>query len=147
MSVLLIRPEFDVWRPGQHTGTFRGNAHAFVTAAVALRKFWSDSSFSVDVGRRGELIYDRLKEISSKLPASRVKGRGMLRGIEMNESLAARVTTTCVRNGLIIERSGPRDEVVKVLAPLTTPDDVLEHGLEILTAAVNEVAGKPRVAA
>ena len=39
---LLIRPDLDVWKPAEHNGTFRGNNHAFVTARVALEKFWSD---------------------------------------------------------------------------------------------------------
>lgn len=51
MSALLIRPELDQWRPGEHNGTFRGNAHAFVTAEVAVRKFWSNASLALDIAR------------------------------------------------------------------------------------------------
>ena len=46
MALLLIRPQHDIWRPAEHNGTFRGNTHAFVTAQVALRKFWSDDAFA-----------------------------------------------------------------------------------------------------
>ena len=37
MAVLLIRPRWDAWTPGDHNGTFRGNGHAFVTATAALQ--------------------------------------------------------------------------------------------------------------
>ena len=37
MSLVLLRPEVDVWKPGEHTGTFRGNNLAFVSARVASR--------------------------------------------------------------------------------------------------------------
>lgn len=36
MALTLMRPEYDVWRPGEHNGTFRGYNPAFVTAARAL---------------------------------------------------------------------------------------------------------------
>jgi hypothetical protein len=49
---------------------------------------------------------------------------------------------------LIIETSGPEDEVVKVLAPLTTPIPVLEEGLAILDAAIRgEAQTAPLIAA
>ena len=32
MSLVLIRPELDIWAPGGHTGTFRGNNLGFVRA-------------------------------------------------------------------------------------------------------------------
>lgn len=137
MSVLLIRPELDVWEPGEHTGTFRGNAHAFVTASVALEKFWTDDELMTDVGRRSRLLGDGLGEIAGRIPGAFVKGRGMMRGFQTDPALAARITREAVSRHLIIERAGPRDEVVKVLAPLTTPDDQLERGLSVLADSVD----------
>jgi diaminobutyrate-2-oxoglutarate transaminase len=138
MSVLLMRPEIDVWEPGEHTGTFRGNGHAFITGAVALEKFWADGELLSDVARRAATLTDRLGEIAHGIPGATLKGRGLMRGIEVDPALAAQITRTSIRNRLIIERAGPRDEVVKVLAPLTTPDEVLDRGLDILAAAAAE---------
>lgn len=135
MSVVLMRPESDVWQPGEHTGTFRGNAHAFVTATVALQKFWSNNTFMQDTARRADLVTRKLTEIAQGISGATVKGRGMMQGIEVDPRLATRIRRTCVRNGLIIESSGPRDEVIKVLAPLSTPDHLLDLGLGILADA------------
>ncbi|MGH3910247.1 MAG: diaminobutyrate--2-oxoglutarate transaminase, partial [Pseudonocardiaceae bacterium] len=44
MALTLIRPELDVWEPGEHNGTFRGNNAAFVTATRALETFWTDDT-------------------------------------------------------------------------------------------------------
>ncbi|MGH3940443.1 MAG: diaminobutyrate--2-oxoglutarate transaminase [Pseudonocardiaceae bacterium] len=82
MSMVLIRPHWDVWQPGEHNGTFRGNAHAFVTASVALRKFWSDDALVRDITRRSALVTSRLTEIARRMPGVRVKGRGMMQGID-----------------------------------------------------------------
>jgi diaminobutyrate-2-oxoglutarate transaminase len=140
MSILLIRPEHDRWEPGEHTGTFRGNAHAFVTGTVALSKFWTDEALTRDVARRAELVTARLAEIAATIGA-RVKGRGLMQGLETDPALAARITQGCIRRGLIVERGGPRDEVVKLLPPLTTPDEVLADGLAVLFDAALEAAG------
>jgi diaminobutyrate-2-oxoglutarate transaminase len=143
MSVVLVRPESDVWQPGEHTGTFRGNAHAFVTATIALRKFWSNNGFVQDVARRADLVTRRLFEIARDIPGATVKGRGMMQGIEVDPRLATRIRRTCLRDGLIIEASGPQNEVIKVLAPLTTPDHLLDRGLGILADATFAATRSP----
>ena len=137
MAALLIRPEFDQWLPGEHNGTFRGNAHAFVTGEVALRKFWSDATFARDVGRRAGLVEARLSEMAGLRLGLRRKGRGLMQGIDLvDEELSADVRRRCISDGLLIEGCGPYDEVIKVMAPLTTPDDILDHGLGVLRTAL-----------
>lgn len=141
MAALLVKPEHDIWKPAEHNGTFRGNTHAFVTARVALEKFWKDDSFQKEVQAKGERLRARLEEIASLVPGARLKGRGMMRGIDVGSGERAdAVCAACFKKGLIIETSGAHDEVVKFLGPLTTPDDVLERGLGILEAAVRETS-------
>ena len=45
MSLTLIRPDLDIWSPGEHNGTFRGNNAAFVTATEAL-SWWADQALA-----------------------------------------------------------------------------------------------------
>lgn len=45
-AVVLIKPELDQWKPGEHNGTFRGNNLAFVTAKAAIENYWADDEFS-----------------------------------------------------------------------------------------------------
>ncbi|GAA1320820.1 diaminobutyrate--2-oxoglutarate transaminase [Pseudonocardia xinjiangensis] len=133
MSLLLIKPEWDIWKPGEHNGTFRGNAHAFVTAKVALEKFWADRSFQEDIERSSALVGQRLERIAKLVPGARVKGRGMMQGIDVRDGdVAAEICRQSARQGLIVESAGPRDEVVKILAPLTTSEQLLNRGLDIL---------------
>jgi len=135
-ALTLFRPELDVWEPGEHNGTFRGNNHAFVTAAAALRHFWTDGSFQADIVRRGELLHSRLEQIAKEHSLS-TRGRGMMRGIDVGSGdAAASITQSCFAQGLIIETSGAHDEIVKVLAPLTIDDALLNTGLDILETAI-----------
>ena len=147
-ALTLVRPELDQWSPGEHNGTFRGNNHAFVTAAAALRHFWADKAFSEDIRRRGEILALRLERIAERSGLS-TRGRGMMRGIDLGSGEAASaITQACFHSGLIIETSGAHDEIVKVLAPLTIDDELLNTGLDILERAVaDELAPSLGVAA
>jgi diaminobutyrate-2-oxoglutarate transaminase len=137
-ALTLFRPELDQWAPGEHNGTFRGNNHAFVTATAALRHFWSNGHFATDVKRRGELLGLRLAQIARSHNLS-TRGRGMMRGIDVGSGeVAAQITSAAFDRGLIIETSGPHDEIVKVLAPLIIDDALLAHGLDILEECVRE---------
>ncbi len=150
MALVLIDRQFDQWLPGEHNGTFRGNCHAFVTARAALETFWRDRSFEASIFDRSELVGRRLNEIARQARPHRltVKGRGMMRGIEMpSGEIAAAVVKAAFERGLVIETSGPNDEVVKCLAALTIQEDELEEGLSILSRAISAVFEKSARAA
>ena len=148
MALVLVKPEHDVMGPAEHNGTFRGNTHAFVTARVAIEKFWSDSAFQDDIARRAKIVEKALQKIADMVPGSRLKGRSMMRGVDVGSGeLAGDICARAFQNGLIVETSGPNDEVVKILAPLTTPDAQLEAGLSILKDAARDVIGTTKVAA
>ncbi|MGE3692479.1 MAG: diaminobutyrate--2-oxoglutarate transaminase [Novosphingobium sp.] len=137
-ALTLVRPKFDIWSPGEHNGTFRGNNHAFITAAAALRHFWSDPSFLADIKRRGDLLERKLDHMAEAHEFA-IHGRGMMRGINVGSGeLASAITSEAFVRGVIIETSGAHDEIVKVLAPLTIEDDQFEQGLDILAACIEE---------
>jgi diaminobutyrate-2-oxoglutarate transaminase len=138
-AMVLLKPEHDVWGPAEHNGTFRGNNHAFVTARVALEKFWQDDAFAESVRAKGEHLGRRLGEIAEKHGYA-TKGRGMFRGIDVREGeMASAICAACFEKGLVIETSGAHDEVVKVLAPLTIDQKQLDAGLDIMAKAFIEI--------
>ena len=147
-AALLIKPEHDIWGPAEHNGTFRGNTHAFVTARVALEKFWKDDSFQKEIATKAEMLRETLEQIADDIPGARLKGRGMMRGVDVgNGDLAGEICARAFEKGLIIETSGAHDEVVKVLAPLTTPETTFAKGLDILKEAARDVTATTKYAA
>jgi len=143
LSVLLLKPEHDAWKPGQHNGTFRGNNMAFVTAAAALDHYWSDGKFQATIEKRAQTVTQYLDKLVKNYPAAQMtrRGRGLMQGLAFqNPELADRVTSLAFQNGLIIETSGGRDEVVKLLMPLTIEPEKLLAGLDILEQAVADAA-------
>lgn len=137
-AITLFRPNLDIWSPGEHNGTFRGNNHAFVTATATLKHFWSDNQFQMEVYQRGEYLRERLEEMADQFGFS-TRGKGMMRGIDIGSGkIASRVTKDAFDKGLIIETSGAFDEVIKVLAPLTITEAEMAKGLDILEQCIRD---------
>ncbi|UWQ05454.1 diaminobutyrate--2-oxoglutarate transaminase [Aliiroseovarius crassostreae] len=148
MALLLVRPEHDVFGPAEHNGTFRGNTHAFVTARVAITKFWADDQFQKEVAAKARLLTAALEEMAEFLPGAKLKGRGMMQGLDVGSGdLAADICARAFRDGLIIETSGNEDQVVKVLAPLTTDQNTFLKGLKILRNAMRITTDSSKFAA
>jgi len=141
-AVVLMKPELDQWKPGEHNGTFRGNNLAFVTATAAINNYWSDDVFSNEIKRKGSYISERLEDIVSKYGEGKftTKGRGMFQGINcVNGEIAGKITRAAFKKNLIIETSGADDQVVKFLCPLITSDENLKNGIDIVEEAIREI--------
>ena len=145
MALTLIRPDLDVWEPGEHNGTFRGINPAFVTAAEAIRTYWSDDELEKGTRAKGERVGAALQGLADAYPEAQLtaKGRGLARGLEFqNGELAGQVCAAAFERGLLMETSGPDSEVMKLLPPLTVTDAEVGEGLEIIDASVKAVLGK-----
>ncbi|MDR9395239.1 MAG: diaminobutyrate--2-oxoglutarate transaminase [Roseovarius sp.] len=148
MALMLVRPEHDVFGPAEHNGTFRGNTHAFVTARVAIEKFWSDDSFQQELAGKEKILTESLQQLAELVPGARLKGRGLMQGVDVGcGDLAGEICARAFEKGLIIETSGTNDEVVKVLAPLTTPEATFRKGLNIMLDAARDVTATTKFAA
>lgn len=141
-AVVLLKEELDQWKPGEHNGTFRGNNHAFVTAAAAFEYFWQDDSFALKVREKGQRIRIRMEQIVRRHSAAKLqlKGRGMMLGVSCPDGeSAARVCELAFDKGLIIETSGNHSQVVKCLCPLVISEQQIDRAMDILDEAFAEV--------
>ncbi|MFG2331516.1 diaminobutyrate--2-oxoglutarate transaminase [Streptomyces sp. NPDC048604] len=144
MSLCLFRDELDLWEPGEHNGTFRGNNPAFVTATAALDTYWRDGALKNRTLQRAEHVERALLDLTAGNERLDItpRGRGLVWGLEFTqEGRAEAVCRRAFELGLLVETSGPRSEVVKLLPPLTVTDDELDEGLGILARAVRHTAG------
>ncbi|WP_432096551.1 aspartate aminotransferase family protein [Streptomyces sp. bgisy100] len=143
VALMLYDRRLDVWAPGAHTGTFRGNQLAFASGTEAIRIFRRDDVLG-NVRRRGEQVEDRLAPLRSHPWVHEIRGRGLMWGIELAEprvarpagDLAARVQEHALRHGLIVELGGRDDCVVRMLPPLNVTPDVIDTACAILTDAI-----------
>lgn len=146
LALLLFRQELDQWKPGEHTGTFRGNNLAFVASTEALA-YWDNMDLSNAVKYKSGLMETEIQKIADMYPEleASVRGRGMIFGLEIPErGFAAQVSERCFENGLVIELCGAEDQVVKFLPPLIIDEETLLKGVGILQQSIGEVVGEKR---
>ncbi len=149
MSLVLLRPELDVWKPGMHSGTFRGNSVAFVGAVAAIREYWEKPGFEQHIDHRAGLVADRLAKMAGERPDEfSSRGRGLLQGLACTDpAIAKAISRESFARGVIVELSGAQDEVLKLMPTLTGEDDLLVKGLDVIEEAADTVLSAPRAAA
>jgi diaminobutyrate-2-oxoglutarate transaminase len=141
MSLVLLREELDQWKPGEHTGTFRGNNLAFV-AGRSLLQYWATRELSQAIAQHETTIESRLQLIANRHCENNftVRGRGMVWGLDVkNGQLATAISRQAFQQRLIIETAGAEDQVIKLIPPLTISSDELEKGLKLLEIAIESV--------
>lgn len=150
LSVVLMRPELDIWRPGEHNGTFRGNNLAFVGATAAMENYWTNDDFPQAIKVRSDLVRRHLSKIAMDLPAgaAKVNGCGLLIGLEFSDhGMAGMVSRRLFEDGIIVETCGAYGQVLKLLPPLTITIKDLEFCLGAIANAVGdahkETSGTP----
>jgi diaminobutyrate-2-oxoglutarate transaminase len=138
MALTLIKPEYDLWAPGEHNGTFRGNNMAFITATEAL-SYWESDSFKQEIEKKADKIQRFLEELVQNHPEiqGEVRGKGLMQGIACGvDGLADKICAAAFERGLLMETSGPNSEVMKLMPPLIIDEAGLDKGLSILKDSV-----------
>jgi len=145
VAIIIYDQRLDVWAPGAHTGTFRGNQLAFAAGAETIRIFHRDDVLG-NVRRRGEQIARALSSLTHHRWVRDVRGRGLMWGIELADptdgrpagELAAQVQARALRRGLIVELGGREDCVVRMLPPLNVTAQVVDTACAILLDVLEE---------
>jgi diaminobutyrate-2-oxoglutarate transaminase len=143
LALTLFKRELDIWKPGEHNGTFRGHNLAFVTGTAALEHFWQDSNFEARIAARSQQLHAGLARIADAAEGATVRGRGLLAGIHYPDAKAAgKIAAESFARGLLVETSGPEDEVLKTMPALTISAEEMDCGLAILAEAAESVTGR-----
>ena len=144
LSMVLMKTELDQWKPGEHTGTFRGNNLAFIASAELL-SYWENDNLSKAVESKEKILKDGLMEIKEKYPSiqAEVRGKGLIYGLKIPlRGFCSDVSEEAFSRGLLIELAGAEDDVLKFLSPLTIEPDLLTDGLQIIEDSIKAVLEK-----
>jgi len=142
LSLAFFKPEYDIWLPAEHNGTFRGNQLAFVTAKAGL-EYMLDNHVEAETKRKGALVEEFVtREILPLDVRFSRRGIGLIQAIEFgghpDETLCARVRKIAFENRLVIESAGRKDSALKIMPPLVIEDEILLEGLAILRDAIKK---------
>lgn len=142
MALLLFKRDLDQWKPGEHTGTFRGNNLAFVASTVSLENYWQNDDLTNAVFYKEKILRSTLEKVAKKYKDDydiEVRGRGLAYGFEIKNdiSIAGEISGYAFKENLIIETSGSDNQVVKFLPPLVIDEETLKEGLRRFEVAVD----------
>jgi len=151
LSVVLYHQDLDLWQPGAHAGTFRGNQLAMAAGIASLQCILAQNLVE-HAQLMGDRLMSHLRQIQQDAPwIGDVRGRGLMIGVEMVDPtatankrgiyphaplMAQQVQRECFRRGLIIELGGRHGSVVRFLPPLIVTPAQIEIICEIFQAAV-----------
>lgn len=148
IALVLYDKRLDVWKPGAHIGTFRGNQLAFAGGVAAVAIIKRDRILD-NVRELGEYALATLEEFAREhAMIAEARGSGLMLGIELvdpatgepDSAAAIAVQRAALERGLIIELGGRHDAVLRLLPPLNVTRRTLDQALEILQDALAEVA-------
>lgn len=137
LAVTLLRPTLDIWQPGEHNGTFRGNNLAFVGGSAALETYWRDHQFERQIAERSGRFRELLASRVCEPGRISLRGRGFMTGLHFIEpGAAAECSRQLFEQGIMAETCGENNETLKFLPPLTVGAEELEFAAERLEAAL-----------
>jgi 4-aminobutyrate aminotransferase len=140
----------DAAHPGGLGGTYGGNPIS-IAAAHAVLDVLESEDLCARAARVGQRMRSHLEALAKQLPCiGDVRGLGAMVAFELvkdaktkepDAELTASILAHAEKKGLILLSCGTSANVVRLLAPLTIPDAVLEEGLTVLSAAVKDAVG------
>ncbi|MEJ9230080.1 aspartate aminotransferase family protein [Peribacillus butanolivorans] len=157
LSVVIYNKDLDLWSPGAHIGTFRGNQLA-MAAGTATLKFMKETNLVEHAAKMGEILKNILKDLQKDIQQiGDVRGRGLMVGVELvnhlapqnsngsypaNSELASTIQQECFQRGLILEVGGRHGSVVRFLPPLIVTESQLREATAIFEEAVRAAVAR-----
>lgn len=155
IAVIVYDESLDVWEPGAHAGTFRGNQLA-MAAGEATIEYVLKHDLDEHAATVGSRLREQIETTADRFEAiGDVRGRGLMLGVEFvdpaaewdgagphapNSDFARAVQTECFNRGLIIELGGRANATARFLPPLTVSNSQADEIAAIFDAAVTSVA-------
>ncbi|TPQ20406.1 aminotransferase class III-fold pyridoxal phosphate-dependent enzyme [Streptomyces sporangiiformans] len=82
LAVVVYRDDLDVWEPGAHAGTFRGNQLAMAAGAATLA-YVRENRLADRAALLGARMLNQLRALAAEFPCiGDVRGRGLMIGVE-----------------------------------------------------------------
>ena len=131
--------------PGGLGGTYGGSPVACAAALAALRCY-TEQDLAGRARAVEAIILDELSVLRDDPRIGEIRGRGAMIGIELvgadgrpDADLTARITAAVHAQGVVLLTCGTYGNVIRLLPPLSIPDELLREGLAVLREAVRSV--------
>ncbi|WP_336361900.1 diaminobutyrate--2-oxoglutarate transaminase [Halalkalicoccus salilacus] len=155
LAVVVYDASLDVWEPGAHAGTFRGNQLAMAAGETTI-DYVLEHDLDDHAATVGARLRDELETLAERFNVvGDVRGRGLMLGVEFVDpdaewqgagpfapdgEFAKAVQAACFDRGLIIELGGRASATARFLPPLIVSKEQVDEIATIFGEAVAAVA-------
>ncbi len=119
--------------PGSHGSTFGGNPISIASANAVLTQL--NENILLNIQKIGYYLKNRLNSIPENIKS--VRGKGLMIGVEFNESISAKsIAISLLEEGIVVGTSG--DSVIRILPPYIITEKEVDIFIEKLTTVLNK---------
>jgi len=132
-------------------GTYGGNPLA-CAAAIAVIDAMEAERIPAQAQRTGDRVKARFRQWAEQFPCiGDVRGLGAMVAMEIvsdrelrtpDKAMTAKILAAALERGLILLSSGTFSNTIRVLAPLTAGDAIIDEGLDVMGAALEAAVGR-----
>jgi 4-aminobutyrate aminotransferase / (S)-3-amino-2-methylpropionate transaminase / 5-aminovalerate transaminase len=132
-------------------GTYGGNPLA-CAAALAVLDAMEAERIPAHAQRTGDRVKARFRQWAEQFPCiGDIRGLGAMVGLELvtdresrtpDKALTGRVLAAALERGLVLLSAGTFGNTIRVLAPLTADDAIIDEGLDVMGAALEAAVGR-----
>ncbi len=132
-------------------GTYGGNPLA-CAAALAVLDAMEAERIPAHAQRTGDRVKARFRQWAEQFTCiGDVRGLGAMVGLELvtdresrtpDKALTGRVLAAALERGLVLLSAGTFGNTIRVLAPLTADDAIIDEGLDVMGAALEAAVGR-----
>ena len=154
LAVIIYRKELDLWNPGAHSGTFRGNQLA-MAAGLATLGYLRENDVPSNAAIMGLRFREQLLAVQKRCSfIGEIRGKGLMIGVEIVDArqtdrlgrltgdpiTAKRIQRECFDRGVILELGGRNGAVVRLLPPLNITSEQVDKVCAVFTEACDAVS-------
>jgi len=136
LAALLAHRDVACFEPGDQGGTFCGNPIMAAVGCAVMQQI-TQPGFLDAVTQAGEHLANRLKALSQRHGCGEVRGKGLLRALNLRRDIAMQVAEQALQRGLLL--NAPRPDSLRFMPSLTVTLEEIDRMIDILDGVLLDV--------
>jgi len=134
LAALVASERVSCFEPGDQGGTFNGNP-LMAAVGCAVVETVKQPSFLQTVAATGDYLTAGLRTLAGQLGHGELRGRGLLRALQLRGRDAKKVSATALDHGLLV--NAPRSDTLRFMPALTVSREEIDEMILRLRASLD----------
>ena len=137
LAALVAHRDVCCFEYGDQGGTFCGNP-LMAAVGCAVLEVVTQPGFLARVTQAGEHLANRLHVLSVRHGCGEVRGKGLLRALDLKRDIAPEIAVRAMERGLLL--NAPRPDALRFMPALTVSDAEIDRMIDVLDGVMTDVA-------